>query len=186
MPVAATLDPLFDSLYDADEEVRAAAAAALRSFPPSQAQSALRGRLRDALDSQQSTDPKRLVATVDALGELRDTMAVQPIIDLLDASDPLLVDSAGRALQAITKQDFGRSRYRWSGWWRRHQYEPRLQWLLSGLCHDSAMIRSSAQDELSEMSGDVVGYRFDLPNRERESTAKQWAKWWQRHGYDVV
>lgn len=184
IPVSAALEPLFDSLYDSDEEVRAAAAAALRNFPPSQALSALRARLRDALDSH--SDPKRLAATVDALGELRDTVAVQTIIELLDATDPMVADAAGRALQAITKQDFGRSRYRWSGWWRRHQYEPRLQWLLSGLCHDSAMIRSSAQDELFEMSGDVVGYRFDQPSRERESAAKQWASWWQRHGYEIV
>lgn len=184
MPVSSALEPLFDSLYDSDEEVRTAAAAALRNFPPSQALSALRARLRDALDSQ--GDAKRLVATVDALGELRDTVAVQTIIELLDATDPMVADAAGRALQAITKQDFGRSRYRWSGWWRRHQYEPRLQWLLSGLCHDSAMIRSSAQDELFEMSGDVAGYRFDQPSRERESAAKQWASWWQRHGYEIV
>lgn len=186
MPVAAALDPLFDRLYDADDEVRAAAAAALRSFPPSQALNAVRARLRERLDERGDGDVKRLVSTVDALGELRDTVVSAHIIDLLDHSDPLVVDAAGRALQAITKQDFGRSRYRWTGWWRRHQAEPRLQWLLAGLCHGSAMIRSSAQDELCEMSGDVSGYRFDLPTREREVAAKQWAEWWQRHGYDVV
>lgn len=186
MPVAAALDPLFERLYDADDEVRAAAAAALRNFPPSQALNGLRAKLREQLDDRDSSDVKRLVSTVDALGELRDTVVGSHVIDLLDHSDPLVVDAAGRALQAITKQDFGRSRYRWSGWWRRHQAEPRLQWLLAGLCHGSAMIRSSAQDELVEMSGDVSGYRFDLPTRERESAAKQWAEWWQRHGYDVV
>ena len=151
--MAAALDPLFDRLYDADDEVRAAAAAALRSFPPSQALNAVRARLRERLDERGDGDVKRLVSTVDALGELRDTVVSAHIIDLLDHSDPLVVDAAGRALQAITKQDFGRSRYRWTGWWRRHQAEPRLQWLLAGLCHGSAMIRSSAQDELCEMSG---------------------------------
>ena len=185
MPVLAALDALYERLFDSDEEVRGAAAAALRNFPPSPAVSGVRGKLRDLL-SDGSGDAKRLGHAVDALGELRDTTAVPQIIDLLDAGDALLVDAAGQALQSITKQDFGRSRFRWSGWWRRHQSEPRLQWLLSGLCHGSAMIRSAAQDELSGMSGDVAGYRFDQPARERDAAAKQWADWWLRHGYDVV
>ena len=72
------------------------------------------------------------------------------------------------------------------GWWRRHQSEPRLQWLLAGLCDKSAVIRSAAQDELLEMSGDVASYRFDLPKQDRDQAARRWVDWWQAAGYDVV
>ena len=116
-------------------------------------------------------------------------MSVLPLhsqlINLLDHEDPALVDAVGRALQTITKQDFGRSRSRWTSWWRRRQDEPRLQWLLEGLTHPSAMLRSAAQDELTGLSGDVVGYRFDQPRRERDVLRRRWVEWWQRRGFPV-
>jgi hypothetical protein len=36
------------------------------------------------------------------------------------------------------------------------------------------------------MSGDVVSYRFDLPQSERDTAARRWVDWWQQQGYDVV
>jgi hypothetical protein len=35
------------------------------------------------------------------------------------------------------------------------------------------------------MSGDIAGYRYDDPKRERELARKRWAEWWQRRGYQV-
>jgi len=183
MPVQAALDPLGERLFDSDEEVRTAAGVALRGFPPSSALSTLRSRMRDALDGG---DAKGVQHAVEALGELRDTAAVPQLIDLLDHGDPRVVDAVGRSLQSIIKQDFGRSRFRWANWWRRHQGEPRLQWLLAGLCHSSALIRQSSQDELFEMSGDVASYRYDQPTSERDQAARRWVDWWQAHGYDVI
>ena len=183
MPVQAAIDPLGERLFDRAEEVRGAAATALRNFPPSMALSTLRGRLRDALDGG---DAKGVQQAAEALGELRDVQAVPQLIELLDHRDPLLVDAVGRALQAITKQDFGRSRFRWNGWWRRHQAEPRLQWLLAGLCHPSAVIRATAQDELLSMSGDVASYRYDQPRDERDVAVRRWVNWWQAQGFDVI
>jgi HEAT repeat protein len=183
MPVHAAVEALGERLSDSQEEVRSAAAVALRSFPPSAALQALRSRLRDALGSG---DAKKVQQAADALGELRDVHAVESLIELLDHGDSEVVDAAGRALLGITLQDFGRSRFRWGGWWRRHQSEPRLQWLLAGLMHESAAIRAAAQDELCEMSGDVASYRYDQPRSERTQAARRWADWWQAQGYDVV
>jgi hypothetical protein len=182
-PVAAAIAPLGSCLEDSDDTVRMAAVSALRSFPPSSELSSLISKLRDAVDA---ADAKRARFAVEALGELRVATAVPQLINLLDHEDPALVDAVGRALQTITKQDFGRSRSRWTAWWRRRQDEPRLQWLLEGLTHPSAMLRSAAQDELTGLSGDVVGYRFDQPRRDREQARKRWAQWWQRRGYPVL
>jgi HEAT repeat protein len=183
MPVPAAVQALSERLFDNKEEVRVAAASALRGFPTSAAFSEVRNHLRDTLDQ---SDVKAVQHAAEAIGELRDTLAVPQLIELLDHRDPLVVDAVGRALQTITKQDFGRSRFRWGGWWRRHQTEPRLQWLLAGLCHPSAIIRLAAQDELCELSGDVASYRYDQPRRERDLAARRWVDWWQSHGYEVV
>ena len=182
-PVAAAIGPLATCLYDGDDTVRLAAVTALRNFPPHSDLSAVISKLRDTVDAG---DGKRARFAVEALGELRIASAVPQLLNLLDHEDPALVDAVGRALQTITKQDFGRSRVRWTAWWRRSQDEPRLQWLLEGLTHSSAMLRSASQDELTGLSGDVVGYRFDQPRRDREVARKRWAQWWQRRGYPVL
>ena len=70
-------------------------------------------------------------------------------------------------------------------WWRRHQAEPRLQWMLSGLAHQSVALRAAAQDELRGLCGDVAGYRFDQPRRERDLAQRRWVDWWQERGYPV-
>jgi hypothetical protein len=182
-PVLAAVAPLGERLFDKDESVRTAALTALRSFPPSAELLALVSHLRDEVDGGDTT---RVRLAVEALGELRVVGAVPQLINRLDADDPALLDSLGRALQSITKQDFGRSRVRWTAWWRRHEEEPRLQWLLDGLANPSAMLRSAAQEELAALCGDVVGYRFDQPKRERDLLRRRWAEWWQRRGFPVA
>jgi hypothetical protein len=181
-PVLAAIGPLGEQLFDKDEAVRTAAVTALRSFTPGTELLALISRLRDEVDGG---DPTRVRLAVEALGELRVVAAVPQLINLLDSDDPALVDALGRALQSITKQDFGRSRVRWTAWWRRHEEQPRLQWLLDGLANPSAMLRSAAQEELAALCGDVVGYRFDQPRRERDVLRRRWVEWWQRRGFPV-
>ncbi|MFO0578137.1 MAG: hypothetical protein U1A78_29375 [Polyangia bacterium] len=181
-PVLAAIAPLGEQLFDKDETVRTAAVTALRSFAPGPELLALVSRLRDEVDGGDAT---RVRYAVDALGELRVVAAVPQLINLLDSDEPALVDALGRALQSITKQDFGRSRVRWAAWWRRHQEQPRLQWLLDGLANPSAMLRSAAQEELAALCGDVVGYRFDQPRRERDVLRRRWVEWWQRRGFPV-
>lgn len=181
MPVPGALDALFARLFDEDEEVREAAGTALRNFPPSAALSMLRGKVRDRLDD--IDDEQALTTAMEAVGALRDNLSIPQLIGLLQHNDAKISAQAGQVLQLLTKQAFGRSRFRWNGWWRRHQFESRLSWLLSGLCHGSALIRSSAQDELTEMSGDVTGYRFDMPVRPREQAAQRWSDWWEQRGF---
>ncbi|MCS6911665.1 MAG: hypothetical protein RMK29_09410 [Myxococcales bacterium] len=182
LPVEDAIRPLGHRLFDEDDAVRMAAVTALRNCPPGP-------ELRDLLETLRSDllgpDTRRQRFAAEALGELRDVQAVPRLIQLLSHEDPLLASAAARALQTITKQDFGRSRWRWRLWWRRHAGEPRLQWMLSGLGHPSAAVRASAQDELRGLSGDVAGYRFDLPRREREAAQRRWIDWWQRRGYPV-
>jgi hypothetical protein len=182
LPVTAAIAPLGRRLFDSDDAVRMAAVTALRSCPPVEAMRELLETLRSDL---LGPDPRRQQHAVEALGELRDVQAVPRLIQILSSSDLLLVAASARALQTITKQDFGRSRWRWRRWWSRHQAEPRLQWMLSALSHESSTVRASAQDELRSLCGDVAGYRFDLPRRDRDAACRRWVRWWQGRGYSV-
>ena len=182
LPVDEAIGPLGQRLFDNDDSVRMAAVSALRNYAPSE-------ELRDLLDTLRSEllgpDTRRQMHSVEALGELRDVKAVPRLIQLLSHSDLLLAEAAAKALQSIAKQDLGRSRWRWRWWWRSHQGEPRLRWVLEALLHQNGEVRAAAQDELRSLSGDVAGYRFDLPRRERESAQQRWSQWWQRRGFSV-
>jgi hypothetical protein len=107
---------------------------------------------------------------------------VPRLIELVKHADPQVVASARRALIEVTKQDFGTSRWRWRGWWDRHRHEPRVEWLLEGLGHAEADVRLSAAEEMRALSlGEVFGYHFDLPKREREEARRKWVDWWRSH-----
>jgi hypothetical protein len=182
MPVKEAIRPLGHRLFDADDTVRMAAVSALRCCPSGP-------EMRDLLEMLRSDllgpEPRRQQHAVEALGELRDVESVPRMIQLLGSPDLLLASAAARALQTVTKQDYGRSRLRWRLWWRKHHDEPRLQWMLLALGHQNPVIRASAQDELRGLCGDVVGYRFDHQRREREAAQRRWVEWWQRRGYPV-
>ena len=162
--------------------MRTAALTAVRGFPPSTALRALNKWLNEQL---QGSDDRHRCYAIDALTELRDASIIPQLISLLSDPDPALAEAARRGLVSLSKQDFGDSGWRWKSWWQKHGNQARLSWLLAGLSHSDPLIRSSAQDELVGLSGDVAGYRYDHPKRERELARKRWAEWWQRRGYAV-
>jgi hypothetical protein len=136
-------------------------------------------RLRgDLLDPD--VDRARMAAS--ALGELRDSLAVPRLAELLKHRDPRLADAAHRALVVITKQDFARSRWRWRTWWEKNRDRHRIEWMLEGLAHKTAEVRLSASEELKRLTREYFGYHFDLPKREREEARKRWVTWWEQVG----
>ncbi len=181
-PSPSALSVLGELLLDRSEPVRTAALSVLRSFPPSSSLRALSKSLHDQLDK---SEERRSCYAIDALCELRDASIVPQLISMLEDADPAVSEAARRGLVTLTKQDFGDSGWRWKSWWQKNGPKARLSWLLAGLSHGDALIRSSAFDELSTMSGDIAGYRYDDPKRERELARKRWAEWWQRRGYQV-
>ncbi|HND09671.1 MAG TPA: hypothetical protein PLY80_04500, partial [Pseudomonadota bacterium] len=181
-PASSALTALGDLLCDRSETVRTAALSALRSFPPS---APLRALNKWLIDQLSKGDDRRRSHAIEALVELRETSIVPELISLLSDADPACVETAQRALVILCKQDFGESPRRWNAWWSKHGSEPRLSWLLRGLSHADQQVRALAQDELTQLSGDVAGYRSEQPKRERELAAKRWTEWWQRRGYAV-
>jgi hypothetical protein len=121
---------------------------------------------------------ERAVASVIALGELRDRAAFPVLLGRLGDQDGALTKAVHGALVEIAKQDFGTSVRRWRTWWNQHQDEERIDWLFVGLSHKTSEIRYSASDELRVLTGEYFGYHFDLPKREREEARARWESWW--------
>ncbi|MHC4549533.1 MAG: VWA domain-containing protein [Planctomycetota bacterium] len=57
-------------------------------------------------------------AAVHALARDRDPAAFEPLIALLDASDPALVTAAVESLTRLTRRAYGRDLVQWKTWWR--------------------------------------------------------------------
>jgi HEAT repeat protein len=139
--------------------------------------------LRRALVEQaHAADPAAARAALQALAQLRDKNAVPAIIDLVLAPDQAVAVSAQATLRALTCADFGRKRKAWLDFWAEKGSQPRLEWLLDGLAHETAEIRLAAESELYQISSDYFGYHFDLPEREREEARRRWTAWWRRQG----
>ncbi|MEO8214503.1 MAG: HEAT repeat domain-containing protein, partial [Myxococcales bacterium] len=121
------------------------------------------------------------VSAIDALGELRDGAVIPAMIDRLDASaSSEVAEAAHRALVATCAQDFGRSRRRWRTWARDHGARPRVEWLIDGLAHKQAAIRTAAIEELRHLAGDSFGYLPGSPKNERDRVRRRFAAWWQQ------
>jgi hypothetical protein len=116
------------------------------------------------------------------LVEVRDGGCVPELITLIDAPDPLVAEAARAALRTLTAQDFGAARWRWILWWRTWGKKHRVEWLLEALSAPDPERRLQAAHELEAVTGQYVGYHFDLGRRERQAARRRWQRWWDETG----
>jgi hypothetical protein len=169
-------------IADEEPEVRSAALAAGRML---QAERDSRAALRQALEAVCFDSAQPAVArgqATNALGDLRDDRAVPALIALLEDPDSDLAATAHRALVGLTAQDFGPSRFRYTGWWTSHQTAHRIEWLIDALTHERAEIRRAAGEELKAVTKEYFGYYDDLPPAERASAQQRYREWWNSRG----
>ena len=162
---------------DAQAEARLSALRMLRTRLGHPSVRAMRERLRAGLHGPTAA----ATAAAEALSELRDPEVIPALVEVLTGA-PGLAAAAHQALVAITLQDFGESRRKWSSWWERHQGEERAEWLFEALLHKSPEMRFAAYEELRLITGEYFGYHFDLPKREREEAHERWHNWWREQG----
>ena len=158
-------------LFDRDAQVRKVAAEMLRRRSISADRTAIIECLRGELPGPER-DRQRHAA--DALGVIGDAESVPRLVELVKNEDETLRNIAHRALVAITRQDFGTSRWRWRGWWDRHRNEPRAEWLFEGLAHASDEIRAASALELFALLPETFGYAWDAPRRDRDEARRKW------------
>jgi HEAT repeat protein len=166
-----------DLLFDRDASVRRAAGDALARL----GESAARGTVIESLRGElPGPERERQRTAADALGALGDVASVPRLIELVKHDDNMVQSAARRALVAITKQDYGTSRWRWRGWWDRHRSEARAEWLFEGLGHSEDDIRRSSAEELRRMFTESFSYHWDAPKRDREEARKRWHDWYRQ------
>ncbi|MDX9999724.1 MAG: hypothetical protein RBU30_00365 [Polyangia bacterium] len=129
-----------------------------------------------------SPSPFRRRASAEVLGTLRDVSAVPRLMELAADRDPETSEAAQRALLLITKQAFGDSRSKWHKWWEKNQGKHRVQWLIDALSHKESECRFLASQELHQITGETLGYRFDQEKRDREEAVARWERWWESRG----
>ncbi len=126
--------------------------------------------------------PFRRRCAAEVLGSLRDVAAVPRLIELTADRDAETAESAQRALLLITKQAFGESRRKWKAWWDKNRERNRIQWLIDALGHKESECRFLASQELHQVTGETLGYRFDQERRDREEAIRRWETWWDQRG----
>jgi hypothetical protein len=167
---------------DEDEEVRRAALGAGRMLAADQSS---RRALREALLRVCGNPGRTLSArrsAAHALGDLREQYAIPTLIALLDDEDHQVAGAAHQALVALTAQDFGPSRFRYTNWWETHSDAHRIEWLIDALTSENATLRRAAGEELKAVTKEYFGYYDDLPPQERAAAQGRYREWWNKRG----
>jgi HEAT repeat protein len=172
----AAMTHLSARVFDRDKHVRRVAVEAIARMPASEAKKSLIESLRGELPGPERDRQQK---ASEALGVLGDAASIPRLIELVKHDDTAVQSAARAALVAITKQDFGTSRWRWRGWWDRHKNEKREEWLFEGLAHGEDEVRASAADELKRMFQESFGYHWDAPKKDREEARKKWVEWYR-------
>jgi len=126
--------------------------------------------------------PFRRRCSAEVLGALRDVDGVPRLIELTGDRDLEVSETAQRALLLITKQAFGDSRRKWRAWWERSLVNHRIVWLIEALGHKESECRFLAAQELHQLTGETLGYRFDQDKRDRDEAVNRWERWWETRG----
>jgi HEAT repeat protein len=166
---------------DSSAEVRRAALEAGRLL---QSDAESRTTLRDricSLAEDASADVEARVAAIEALSHIRDTRTVPRLIRLVAQNDEV-GQSAQWALSVVTRQAFGRDSGAWEGWWKEHQSQHRIVWLIDALMHDDPEIRRAAGEELKALTKEYFGYYDDLSKGERQKAQRRYKDWWEATG----
>ncbi len=174
------LDPIVQRVFDAEPRIRRAARAAARAFAEGHPNAIVERLEVVATDGGESLDRRALA--VEALGEMREALAVPALIPLLDDPNAQVAAAVRVALTAITRQDCGPSSQKWQPWWDVNKDRHRLEWLIDALMHEQAALRAAAGEELKTITKEYFGYYDDLPKRERERAQSRYREWWNTVG----
>lgn len=175
------LQSLTARLFDPDVPTRTLAVETLqayRKFP--EFEQVMRSLRVIVADTTAGSERRRVAAS--ALGDLRDAEAVPALIVALGDADAALSSVAHRALVVLSRQDFGMDIKEWRAWWERAAGHHRIEWLIEALLHDDPTLRHEASEELKRLTGQFLGYYFNLPRREREKAYRRYREWWEREG----
>ena len=138
-------------------------------------------RLRASARDDRALEPQ--VASIDALGRLRDAPSLEFLISLLEREETSILRAAHASLVRLSCQDFGIHKKKWAVWFDRHRDHHRVEWLIDSLMHSDPRLRRRASEELKHLTQEDFGYDPQQSKKQREAGQRQYRAWWQRVGF---
>jgi hypothetical protein len=119
------------------------------------------------------------VRSVEALGELGDPLALDPLVELLGDDDRTIARAAHDALRRLTCHDLGTMRMSWRRWAKSQGRRHRFDWLVDALADRRPELRKMALQELRRVSGHDFGVTDDAPRSAFVDAQAKYVRWWQ-------
>ena len=163
---------------DPAPEVRAAAAYGLRHLARLPDVRVIIERLAKMVADPSALDPVRAGSGI-LLGEMRADIAPggEGLIEGVGAKSQPVSATCREALLRITGHDLGCGRGRWRRWWKTHRQQTRAGWLIAALQARRPDLRLAAVNELTDLTGQTLGYHFDLTAGPRKAAVLRWQEW---------
>ncbi len=161
-------------LRDPDRDIADVALHALLQFEGDPALDALGGALREKLS--RDLDPAERLFAIRSLGVLRCTEALPEMIASLEDSDRDVREAAPKVLRLLTAADLGTARRKWASWFDKNKGKHRLEWLVDGLMHRTAALRSIADRELQRTLKVTVGYSAEAGRWDRKAKQAEYRR----------
>ncbi|MBW2275841.1 MAG: hypothetical protein JRF63_00025 [Deltaproteobacteria bacterium] len=176
------LGALVHRIFDNDRQIRIVTMDVLRKFSDFPEYGWAMKELADNLAAPATTlENKR--TTAEALGEIREPVAVKALAEMLGSVDGILAERCHRSLIKITFNDFGFSERRWLSWWHTNNGRHRIEWAIDSLTHRVEDIRRAAADELRRMVGGSVDWPSGpMDHKQRKELKRRLEGWWKREG----
>ncbi len=176
LPHPRLLEPLATALFDDDQGVSRSALYALEVFDEQEGIEVLKESLRELAVASDSDQRSRLLA-IRALAVLRDEGCVEALIPAL-AEHGVIGEAAWRVLRMLTAQDFGDRTSDWRAWFLANRTRSRVEWLIDGLDHPDAEVRSIASRDLVRASGHDFGFKTHMTSIDRTAIRERYRLWW--------
>jgi hypothetical protein len=180
------LDGLTARVFDNDRHIRGIAVDVIQGFSGFPEYPRSVSQIIEMLGSAaRDLDAKRIAAQ--ALGDLGEQSAVDPLISMLDSVDEKLVRASRRSLTKITFFDHGFGKRRWSEWHAVYRNKARIEWAVEGLVNDDDAVRRSAWIFLVPHIADVVETGPDglVTLRDYKEIQDRLKRWWREEGRDL-
>ena len=179
------LEVLTDRLFDPDRHIRAMAVDVMRGFI---AHIEYRWAVQRIVEVMQSSerDLESKYLAAEALGNLGEPLALEPLVALLSSADEKLVKITHRALIKIALFDHGFTEKRWLDWYHENKHRNRLEWAIEGLTNEDSDIRELAYMALKFRIDDIIE-ETPAPStfREFKELNERLTLWWQEEGREI-
>jgi hypothetical protein len=160
---------------DEDPAVRRVAYHTMRKFRELPVFAEILGELHGHLASH---DARRRKRAIEAVGVMAEAQSVPRLIPLLGDQEKVVRMAAHDALVNLTKRDFKWHQEDWRAWWEANAHRDRVEWLMDGLVHRDAAVRTTSAAELEALRGEPIGFSVDMSRKDRVELRRSCREWW--------